>query len=125
MQSWASPAKPSRTVTFCTCYTPHTTTVLLRVLCPSPSTVVSIYIKRDYSCSHSVRSFGSPGQEEEGRHVKEFFPLPIKLFLLEVARNLFDWHNESVPTHLHYWFGPMLFALVKTYPECEEKVGGN
>ena len=47
---------------FCTWH--DTNTLLCATWCPRPSSVVSIYIKRDAICSPSVGPFGAPKEEK-------------------------------------------------------------
>ena len=75
----------------------HSNSVLVRKMCPPPSTVMSISIKQDFICARSIGPFGPP-EEEKG--VKHIFFLFLENCFSRAAWNLFDVVNQSVPTHL-------------------------
>ena len=85
----------SRNGQVCTCH--DSKTILCANWCPRPSSVVSIYIKRDAICSRSIGPFGPP--KEEGRRCATLLPLPrYKIHCFSrAALDLIVFHNKSTP----------------------------
>ena len=93
--SWASPTKSVRTITFCTCH--GTTGCLAQNVSTSFYCDMSISIKQYFICASSVGPFGPP-EEEKG--VKHMFFVFLENCFSRAAWNLFDVGDQSVPTHL-------------------------
>ena len=96
---------------------PHNHSMVVRVWCPPPSTVVSSSLYRGHLCARSVGPFSPPKQDKGGQPI--IFP-PPRLTVSRAAWNLFVFHNDSVQIRLanNFPFGSFQCSLegVETCP---------